>query len=133
VAADVRRIVAEVDPGVPVHDIETMQALMGRTVTTERFWVRALGIFSTLALVLATVGIYGVVTYAVAQRTHEIGVRMALGAQRTDVLEMVIRQGMVMTLVGVIVGVLGAAGATRLLSSWLYEVEATDAATSGGA
>jgi len=128
-AADLRRIVADVDSGVAVYNIETMEALLDRTVTQERFWMRALGIFATLALVLATVGIYGVVAYAVAQRTHEIGVRMALGAQRTDVLKMVIRQGMVMTVGGVIVGVLGAVAATRLLSSWLYGVEPTDPAT----
>jgi putative ABC transport system permease protein len=128
-AAELRGIVADVDPGVVVFDIETMEARLDRTVTAERFWMRALGIFATLALVLAVVGIYGVVSYAVAQRTHEIGVRMALGAQRTDVLGMVIRQGMVMTAGGVIVGVLGAVAATRLLSSRLYGVEATDPAT----
>ncbi len=129
VAADVRRIVADMDPGVAVSGIETMQAQLYRGVTEERFWMRTLGIFATLALVLSVVGIYGVVSYAVAQRTHEIGVRMALGAQRTDVLKMVVRQGMVMSIGGVIVGVLGAVAATRLLSSWLYGVEATDPAT----
>ena len=127
-AADVRRIVAEIDPNVAV-DIETMEARLDQTVTSERFWMRALGIFATLALVLSVVGIYGVVSYAVARRTHEIGVRMALGAQRTDVLKMVVRQGMVMSLGGVVVGVLGAVAATRLLSNWLYEIEATDPAT----
>ncbi len=91
--------------------------------------MRVLGIFATLALVLAVVGIYGVVSYAVAHRTHEIGVRMALGAQRTNVLGMVIRQGMAISAGGVIAGVLGAVAATRLLSSWLYGVEATDPMT----
>ena len=128
-AAELRRIVADVDPGVVVFGIQTMEARLDRTVTAERFWMRALGIFATLALVLAVVGIYGVVSYAVAQRTHEIGVRMALGAQRTDVLGMVIRQGMVMTAGGVIAGVLGAVATTRLLSSRLYGVEATDPIT----
>jgi len=128
-AADLRRIVAEVDPEVVVFDIQTMEAQLDQTVTAERFWMRTLGIFAALALVVAAVGIYGVVSYAVAQRTHEIGVRMALGAQRTDVLKMVIRQGMVMSVGGVIVGVLGAVAATRLLSSWLYGIEATDPAT----
>ena len=129
-AADLRRIVAEVDPGEAVWNIGTMmEVLLDRWVAAERFWMRALGIFATLALVLAVVGIYGVVSYAVGQRTHEIGVRMALGAQRTDVLGMVIRQGMVVTVGGVIVGVLGAVAATRLLSSQLYGVEATDPAT----
>ena len=128
-AVDLRRTVAEVDPEVAVFGIETMQARLDQTVNSERFWMRALGIFATLALLLAVVGIYGVVSYAVGQRTHEIGVRMALGAQRTDVLGMVVRQGMVTTVVGVIVGVLGAVAATRLISSQLYGVEATDPAT----
>ncbi len=128
-AADLRRIVADVDRDEAVWNIRTMEALLDRTVTAERFWMRALGIFATLALVLAAVGIYGAVSYAVAQRTHEIGVRMALGAQRSEVLGMVIRQGMIVSAGGVIVGVLGAAVATRLLSSWLYGVEATDPVT----
>ena len=128
-AADLRRIVAEVDSEQAVFGIQTMEALLDQTVTPERFWMRALGIFATLALVLAVVGIYGVVSHAVAQRTHEIGVRMALGAQRTDVLGMVVRQGMVISAAGVIAGVLGAVAATRLLSSWLYGVEATDPIT----
>ncbi len=128
-AAELRRIVADVDPEEVVFGIQTMEALLDQTVTAERFWMRALGIFASLALVLAVIGIYGVVSYAVAQRTHEIGVRMAIGAQRTDVLGMVIRQGMVISAGGVIVGVLGAVAATRLLSSRLYGVEATDPAT----
>ena len=128
-AADLRRIVADVNPDQVAFDIQTMEALLDQTVTPERFWMRVLGIFATLALVLAVVGIYGVVSYAVAHRTHEIGVRMALGAQRTDVLGMVIRQGMAISAGGVIAGVLGAVAATRLLSSWLYGVEATDPLT----
>ncbi len=128
-AADVRSIVVDLDPEVAVYDIQSMEALLEGTFNAERFWMRALGIFATLALVLAVVGIYGVVSYAVGQRTHEIGVRMALGAQRTDVLGMVLRQGLVMSVGGVIVGVLGAVAATRLISSWLYGVEATDPAT----
>jgi len=128
-AADLRRIVADLDPGVAVWGIESMQASLDQTVTSERFWMRALGIFATLALVLALVGIYGVVSYTVAQRTHEIGVRMALGAHPTDVLRMVLRQGMVVNGGGVIAGVLAAVAATRLLASWLYGVEATDPAT----
>jgi putative ABC transport system permease protein len=128
-AAELRRIVAGVDPEEVVYGIQSMEALLDGTVRAERFWMRALGIFATLALVLAVVGIYGVVSYSVAQRTHEIGVRRALGAQRTDVLGLVIRQGMVVSAAGVIVGVLGAVVATRLLSSWLYGVEATDPVT----
>jgi putative ABC transport system permease protein len=128
-AADVRRIVATMDPGAAAHTIETMRTTLDRTLTTERFWMRALAIFAIVALTLAVVGIYGVVAYSVAQRTHEIGVRMALGAQQADVLTMVMRQGMALSVGGVIVGLLGAIAATRLLETWLYEVEATDPAT----
>ncbi len=126
---DLRRTIAEVDPRVAAFYVMTMQGFRDEYVTEERFWMRALGIFAVLGLILAVIGIYGVVSYAVAQRTREIGVRKALGAQRTDVLGMVIREGMITTLGGVIVGVLGALAATRLLSAWLYGVEATDPAT----
>jgi len=88
-----------------------------------------LGLFATLALVLACVGLYGVISYAVAQRTHEIGVRMALGAQPRDVLRLVIRQGMMLTFSGLLIGIAGGLAVTRVMNEMLFGVTATDAVT----
>jgi putative ABC transport system permease protein len=118
-----------VDPGQAVFDIETLEAYLNEPFTTDRFWLRTLAVFAILAIVLAAVGIYGLVAYSVAQRTHEIGLRRALGAQRTDVLAMVLRQGLVLSVGGVLAGVLGAIAASRLIASQLYGVEATDPVT----
>jgi putative ABC transport system permease protein len=98
-------------------------------VSRERFQMLLLALFAALALVLACVGLYGVISYAVAQRTHEIGVRMALGAQSRDVLSLVIRQGMVLTIAGLLVGIAVGLAATRVMSDMLFGVTATDAVT----
>ena len=99
------------------------------SVAARRFQMQLLGAFAGLALVITTIGIYGVISYAVSQRTHEIGVRMALGAQRSDVLRMVIWRGMRLTLVGVALGLAAALALTRIMKNLLFEVSATDPST----
>jgi putative ABC transport system permease protein len=128
-AAAVRESVWSVDKDQPVSNIKTMDQVLFGTVSRERFQTLLLTIFASLALVLACVGLYGVISFAVAQRTHEIGVRMALGARGGDVLKMVLNQGMTLTLIGIALGLISAFLATRLMSAMLYEVTATDPLT----
>jgi putative ABC transport system permease protein len=125
----VRDKVWEVDREQPVYNIRTMEQLLSASVAQRRLGVLVLGVFAGLALVLAVVGLYGVVSYSVARRTREIGIRMALGARGADVLKMVLGQGMALTLVGTAVGVAGALALTRLMASLLYGVSAADPAT----
>jgi putative ABC transport system permease protein len=128
-AAAVQREVRALDQDVPVHLVRRMEQVVAESVAPRRFSMFLLGGFAAIALVLALVGIYGVMSYSVAQRTHEIGIRMALGAQGSDVLKMVVGQGMVIALFGVGFGLIGAFALTRLMSSLLYEVSATDPVT----
>jgi putative ABC transport system permease protein len=130
--AGVREQVLAVDRDQPVFDIMTMEQRISKSVAQSRFIMLLLGLFSALALLLAAVGIYGVMAYVVAQRTHEIGIRMALGAQRSDVLKLVVGQGMILAFVGVVLGMVAAFALTRLMSSLLYGVTATDPLTFGG-
>jgi putative ABC transport system permease protein len=106
-----------------------MDALVADSVSQRRFQMRLLALFAGLAAMLAAVGIYGVIAYSVSQRTHEIGIRMALGAERADVVGMVIRQGMGMAAAGIAMGIAGAVALSRILGAQLYEVSATDAGT----
>lgn len=129
IAGAVRQAVWAVDKDQPVSNVRTMDQVFAAAIARERFQMLLLTLFASLALVLACVGLYGVISYAVAQRTREIGVRMALGAQRSDVLRLVIRQGMVLTLAGLVLGTLGALAATRVMTDLLYGVTATDAIT----
>jgi putative ABC transport system permease protein len=122
----VRRAVREIDPDQPIYGIRTMEQVMAETTAQRRLNTILLGVFAGLALVLAATGIFGVMNYSVTQRTHEIGIRMALGAQRGDVLRMVVGQGMLLTVLGVAAGLIGAYGLTRLLAHMLYGVSATD-------
>jgi ABC-type antimicrobial peptide transport system permease subunit len=129
VAAAVTREARAMDPNSPVFDVKTMDQLLSDSLARRRFSMLALGLFALVAMTLAAVGIYGVISYAVAQRTREIGVRVALGAQSRDVLALVLKQGMSMALVGVGLGLVAAFALTRVMSGLLFGVNATDALT----
>ena len=131
-ASAVRQVVHDVDMDQPVFHVQTLDTARVATRAPQRLAALLLGAFSAVALLLATVGIYGVVSYSVGQRTREIGIRMALGAEQRDVLRLVVGQGFVLAALGVIVGMLGAFGLTRFLSSLLYGVRPTDPATFAG-
>ena len=128
-AATVRKTVWEIDKDQPVSDIASMEHIVSESVARQRFSMLLLGIFAGLALVLAAVGIYGVMSYSVAQRTHEIGIRMALGAQKKDVLKLTIGQGLKLVLIGVAIGLGAAFILTRVIASLLFGVSATDPIT----
>jgi predicted permease len=124
-----RAKVRELDRDVAISNVNTMDKLVAQSVAQRRFGMFLVGIFAALALVLAVVGIYGVVSYSVAQRTNEIGVRMALGASATDVLKLVLKNGMTLALIGVGVGLAGAFAVTRLMVALLFDVKPTDVVT----
>jgi putative ABC transport system permease protein len=125
----VRAAVAEVEPSQPIYNAMTMEQRLANTTTSRRLNTALLGGFAVVALLLAVVGIYGVISYAVTQRRREIGVRMALGAQQSDVLRLIIHGGLRLTLLGVALGLAGAFALTRYLSTQLYSVKATDPLT----
>jgi len=125
----IRERVLAVDPNQPVYDVKTMEERVAVTLETRRFAVVLLGVFGALALLLAAIGLYGVLAFAVSQRTREIGIHMALGAQARDVLSMVIKQGMSLVLFGVVLGVAGAYALTRTMQSLLFDVSTTDPVT----
>ncbi|MGH9854847.1 MAG: ABC transporter permease, partial [Blastocatellia bacterium] len=127
--AAIRKEVQAMDKDQPISNIHTLDELLNKSVSQRRFNLLLLGIFASAALALAGVGIYGVMSYLVAQRTHEIGVRMALGAQVSDVLKLVVKQGMTLTLTGVLIGLITAIGLTRLIKNLLFDVSATDPLT----
>jgi putative ABC transport system permease protein len=125
----VRRQVANVDKDQPVHDLATLEELQAGSLTPRRVNLLLLSAFAGLGLILASVGIFGVVSYSVSQRTHEVGVRMALGAERGDVLKIVVGQGIRPVLIGTGIGVAGSLAVTRLLRTMLFGVKPTDPAT----
>jgi len=128
-APAVRRAIRAEDKDQPLEEIATMEQIAAATISDSRFYSITLGVFALIALLLGATGIYGVISYSVAERTHEIGVRMALGAGRLDVLRLVLAQGMKLTLLGVGIGMLAALGLTRLMKSLLFGVSATDPLT----
>jgi putative ABC transport system permease protein len=130
-AAPLRQAVRALDPDIPVSGITAMSTVVADSIDQPRFFAVLVGVFAVLALALAIVGIYGVISYTVAQRTAEIGVRMALGAARRDVLALIVGDGLKLTALGVLIGVAAAAGASASLTSLLFGVGALDPATFG--
>ncbi len=128
----IREKVRQVDPAQPIGSVQTMEQYLSNLMAVNRFNTQLIGLFALVAMLLATVGIYGVITYTVSQRTHEFGLRMALGAQPRDILKLVVGQGMHLTLIGIGVGLAGAFALTRFLESLLFGVTPTDPATFAG-
>ena len=135
--AAVRQAMREVDANLPLINVRTQVEQAEETLRMERLFAKLLTLFGLLAQQLASIGLFGVMAYAVSQRTHEIGIRMALGAERTDVLKMVLRQGMILVFFGVVLGLIAAFVLTKYLESWmnlsrmLFGVKATDPMTYG--
>jgi putative ABC transport system permease protein len=128
-AATVRNAVWEIDKDQPVSNIRTMEEILLDSIARQRFSMLLLAIFAAVALTLAAVGIYGVMSYSVAQRTHEIGIRMALGAQTGAVLKLAVGYGLKLVIGGVVIGLIAAFALTRVMSTLLYGVTATDPTT----
>jgi predicted permease len=128
-AGAIREAVQSVDSGQPIYDLKTMEERVGESLGPRRFGVTMVGFFAGVALLMAAMGLFGIISYSVTQRTQEIGVRIALGAQRSDVLKLILGQGLRLALVGVGIGLIGSLALTRVLSSLLYGVSATDPVT----
>jgi len=127
--AAVRRTLLEMRSNLPYPEVKTLEDIMRPELQPRRLGAAMFGVFGLLALVLAAIGLYGVVSYAVTQRTREVGIRMALGAQQVHVVSLVVRQGALLTLVGLVIGIAAALGAARLITHLLFGVSATDPIT----
>jgi putative ABC transport system permease protein len=127
--AAIRQAVEQVDKEQPIYDVKPMTAWLQASVARQRFNMLLLAVFAAVALLLAAIGVYGVINYSVTQRTQELGIRVALGAQPRDVLKLIVGQGLALTLGGVVFGVAGAFALTRLMEGLLFGVTATDPLT----
>jgi putative ABC transport system permease protein len=125
----IKREIRIIDKGQPIAQVATLDEKLSESVAPQRFTLLLLGIFALIALMLACAGIYGVMSYAVNQRTHEIGVRMALGARQLDVLKLMIREGMGLVVIGLGLGLAGSFALTRVMRGMLFGVTPTDATT----
>jgi putative ABC transport system permease protein len=132
IAPALRNAVREVDPALPVYNVMTMSDRLSNSVAARRFNLLLLCGFAALALLLAGVGVYGVIAYVVTERTHEVGIRMALGAQSADVVRLFVKQGMMLVVAGVGLGLLGAFALTRVMTGLLFNVQANDPLTFAG-
>jgi putative ABC transport system permease protein len=129
--AVIKKEIGEIDKDLAAYEVATMGELLSNTIALRSFSMVLLGAFAVVALVLAAIGIYGVISYSISQGMHELGVRIALGATASDILKLVLKQGMTLAALGIAIGLVAAYGLTRLLTSLLFNVEATDAATFG--
>lgn len=129
IAAEVRRAILELDPYRPPHSIAAMADLISDSISRERFAMTWLSVLAAIVLALASVGIYSVISHVTARRTREVGIRLALGAQTSEVLKLVVRNGMTLTLIGVAIGLAGALALTRLIWSLLFGVAPSDLTT----
>jgi putative ABC transport system permease protein len=125
----IRLTVSKIDPEQAIHNIETMDQRLSQSIAPQRFVALLLSLFATLALIQALIGIYGVMSYAVTQRRQELGIRMALGAHPGDILSLVLRRGMKLTLIGMALGLIGAVASTRLLRDMLFGIKPLDPLT----
>ena len=130
--AAIRAEIVSMDPTVPIAGVQTMERILSSSVARDRFSMLLLTLFAVIALVLASVGIYGVTSYSISQRTAEMGIRMAVGANPSDVMKLVMVNGAKLTLSGIVLGLLGAAALSRIMASQLYGVGATDPLTFAG-
>ena len=129
VAGAVQKEIRAIDPEQPIADVRTMEQVVAKSIARPRFNTLLLSIFAAVALVLASVGLYGVMNYSATQRTHEVGIRMALGATRADIMKLVVGNGMLLTMIGIAIGVVASIGLTRVMQSFLFGVGATDLVT----
>src|SRR5260370_15594818 len=129
VSKSVRAVVAALDPGIPIFDVKTLEEHVGVSLYLQRMAATLLSIFGLLALSLAAIGLYGVMAYSVSQRTRELGIRISVGAERRDIFKLILGQGLVISVVGLLAGLVAALALTRLTAKLLYGVSATDPVT----